>query len=159
MQSLEEEVQKAGSDMFISLAVENLRIYLAGGLILAFIGIMAIALANYTEDRRTLALLRIRGASPSHIWRFLVSMLFSPALLGLVLGALVALVAGYGLTNYIWELREIKTVVQLLPTHLIVSPITIGIGALLLVMMIGVATVFSSWVFRSSARENVQEAQ
>jgi hypothetical protein len=157
MQNLDQEVQKVGSDMFISLALENLRIYLIGGLILAFIAIMAIALANYTEDRRTLALLRIRGASPSHIWRFLVSMLFSPALLGLVLGAAVALVAGYGLTNYVWELREIRTVVQLLPTRLVVSPLTVGIGGLLLVMMIAVATIFSSWVFRSSARENVQE--
>ena len=51
--------------MFIALALANLRIYLFGGLLLAVIAILAIAMANYTEDKRTLALLRIRGVAPA----------------------------------------------------------------------------------------------
>ena len=31
------------------------------------------------------------------------------------------MLAGFGLANYVWKLREIRTVVQLLPTHLVVS--------------------------------------
>ncbi len=156
--TLTQEVQKVGNDMFVSLALENMRIYLIGGLLLAMVAILAIAFANYTEDRRTLALLRIRGASPEHIRRFLVAMLLSPALLGLLLGGITALIAGYGLTNYVWKLRSIRSVVQLLKTHLVVSGLTYGITLLLLVLVTGVAWLFSTWSFRSSARENIREA-
>ena len=155
--NLRQEIQKVGSDMFISLALANLRIYLLGGLALALIAILAVAMANYAEDHRTLALLRIRGASLMNIWRFLVAMLFSPALLGLILGGVVALVAGYGLTNYIWKLREIKTVVQFLPTRPIISPLTGGIAVLLLILLLAIASIFSFWVFRRTARETIQE--
>jgi hypothetical protein len=156
--NLSGEIKKVGSDMFISLALANLRIYLLGGLFLALIAIMAVASANYIEDRRTLGLLRIRGASPIHIWRFLVAMLLSPALLGLVLGGLLSLLAGFGLANYVWRLREIKTVVQLLPSRLVFSPLLIGIVLLLLALLVGVASLFSLWVFRRTARERIQEA-
>lgn len=155
--NLPEEVEKVGTDMFISLALQNLRIYLIGGLLLALIAILAVALANYTEDRRTLALLRIRGASPSHIFRFLLAMLLSPGLLGLVVGAAVALLAGYGLTNYVWRLREIKTVVHLLPAHMVLSPMLAAIAALILALLIAVVSFFSMWVFRRTANERIQE--
>jgi hypothetical protein len=154
---LQQEIQKMGSDMFISLAVENMRIFLVGGLALALIAILAVALANYTEDRRTYALLRIRGASPIMIWRFLISMLLSPGLLGSLLGGTVALVAGFGLTNYVWKLRELKTVVQILPTHLVISPVTAITAIFLLITLATTATLFSVWVFRRSAREGMQE--
>ncbi|MGH9201581.1 MAG: hypothetical protein ACRD2A_10140, partial [Vicinamibacterales bacterium] len=120
------EVAKVGTDMFIALALANLRIYLFGGLLLAVVAILSIAIANYTEDKRTLALLRIRGVSPSQMWRFLLATLISPAVLGLGVGGLTALVAGFGLANHVWELREIRTVVQLLPTRLQMSWSTIG---------------------------------
>ena len=83
---LEHEIGKVGTDMFIALALANMRIYLVGGLALALIAILAIAMANHAEDRRTLALLRIRGASPRDLWRFVVATLLSPAMLGLVIG-------------------------------------------------------------------------
>ncbi len=154
--TLPQEIRKVGSDMFISLALENMRIYLIGGLFLALIAILAVALANYVEDRRTLALLRIRGASPAHIWRFLMAMLLSPALLGLALGGVAALAAGYGLTNYVWQLREIKTVVQLLPARLVISHLTLAITLALLALLVGAGSLFSLWVFRRTARENLQ---
>jgi hypothetical protein len=156
--TLAAEVRKVGSDMFIMLALQNLRIYLLGGLFLALIAIMAVASANYAEDKRTMALLRIRGASPLHIWRFLVAMLLSPALIGLVLGALVALAAGFGLSNYVWKLREIKTAVQLLPGRLVFSGTLAWIILLFVVMLVGAMSLFSLWIFRRTARERVQEA-
>ena len=158
LHDLEHEVGKVGTDMFIALALANMRIYLVGGLALALIAILAIAMANHAEDRRTLALLRIRGASPRDLWRFVVATLLSPALLGLVLGAFAAVLAGFGLANYVWKLREIRTVVQLLPTHLVLSPLTGGVLVLLVVLLIGVASMFSWYVYRRTAHESVRAA-
>ena len=155
---LEREIGKVGSDMFIALALANMRIYLVGGLALALIAILAIAMANHAEDRRTLALLRIRGASPRDLWRFVVATLLSPAALGLILGAFAAVLAGYGLANYVWKLREIQTVVQFLPTHLVFSGMTAGVILLLVVLLMGVASAFSSYVYRRTAHEGVRTA-
>src|SRR5204863_6704146 len=138
--SLDQEVGKFGSDMYISMALANMRIYLVGGLVLALIAILAIAMANYSEDRRTLALLRIRGASPAAMWRFVAAMLLSPALVGLALGAVVAVLAGFGLANYVWRLREIRTVVQLLPTRLVIAPRAGWVALLLVGVLTGVAS-------------------
>jgi hypothetical protein len=154
--SLSQEIGKVGSDMYISLALANMRIYLLGGLVLALIAILAVAMANYSEDRRTLALLRIRGASPASMWRFVVAMLLSPALVGLALGAGSSVLAGFGLANYVWRLREIRTVVQLLPTHLVVAPLAAWVVLLLIVVLVGVASGFSWWVFRSTAHDSMR---
>jgi hypothetical protein len=156
--SLTQEIGKVGSDMYISLALANMRIYLVGGLALALIAILAVAMANYSEDRRTLALLRIRGASPASMWRFVVAMLLSPALVGLALGAVSSMLAGFGLANYVWRLREIRTVVQLLPTRLVVAPLAGWVALLLIVILVGAASGFSWWVFRDTAHESVRAA-
>ena len=155
--TLTHEIEKVGSDMFISLAVQNLRIFLLGGLVLAVVAIIAVALANYVEDRRTIALLRVRGTSPRLIWRFFVATLLSPTLLGLLLGGAVALVGGFGLANHVWKLRELRSVVHLLPTHLVVSGWTALLALMLVCLIVGVAWLFSLWVFRHTARENILE--
>jgi len=156
--SLTQEIGKVGSDMYISLALANMRIYLLGGLVLAVIAIVAIGMANYSEDRRTLALLRIRGASPKAMWRFVMAMLLSPALVGLALGAASAVIAGFGLANYVWRLREIRTVVQLLPTHLVISSLIGWVALLLVVILVAVASGFSWWVFKDTAHKSIQGA-
>jgi ABC-type lipoprotein release transport system permease subunit len=156
--NVSEEVGKVATDMYISLALANMRIYLVGGILLALIAIVSVAGANYVEDRRTLALLRIRGSSPAQLWRFILALLVSPALVGLVVGALVAVVAGYGLANYVWELREIRTVVQLLPTRLVLSPLWGSVAALLMVLLVAVASLFSAWVYRRTAHRSLQGA-
>jgi FtsX-like permease family len=156
--NLDQEIGKVGTDMFIALALANMRIYLIGGLLLALIAILAIATANYAEDRRTLALLRIRGVSPRDLWRFVVATLLSPALLGLLIGTLTAGLAGYGLANYVWKLREIRTVVQLLPTRLALSSLTAVVVVLLVVLLMGTAFAFSWYVYRRTANERVRTA-
>jgi hypothetical protein len=154
---LSEEIEKVGSDMFIYLALENMKIYVVGGLLLALVAIFAVASANYAEDKRTLAMLRIRGTSPQYIWRFLMSMLLAPAVLGLILGGITALLAGYGLSNHIWTLHNVKSIIQRLPTHLIISSLTLAIAMLLVALLIAAASLFSWWVFRNTAHENIQE--
>ena len=84
--------------------------------------------------------------------------LLSPAALGLVLGAFAAVLAGYGLANYVWKLREIQTVVQFLPTQLVFSGMTAGVILLLVVLLMGVASAFSSYVYRRTVHEGVRTA-
>jgi hypothetical protein len=157
VRELKRELKKVGGDMFIFLALENMRIYLVGGVLLALIAILSIALTNYLEDRRTLGLLRVRGVSPVLLFRFFVSSLLAPALLGLVVGLLAAGAAGFGLTNLIWSLRELKSVVHLLPTHLVISDWTVWISFGLLAVIVTIALLFSLWVFRRSARASMTE--
>ena len=156
--NVDEEVQKVGGDMFVYLARANMNLYLLGGLLLALVSILTIALVNYSEDRRTLALLRIRGASPDHIRRFVIALILSPALLGVAVGGVVAVLAGYGLASYLWTLREIESVIQLLPTHLVASALTGGVSVLILVVLAGAAFSFGQWTFRRTARESLLEA-
>jgi ABC-type antimicrobial peptide transport system permease subunit len=158
VRELKRELKKVGGDMFIFLALENMRIYLVGGVLLALIAILAIALTNYLEDRRTLGLLRVRGVSPFQVFRFFASSLLAPALLGLVVGLLVALAAGFGLTNLIWSLRELKSVVHLLTTHLVFSDLTFWISLGMLAVVVAIALLFSLWVFRRSARASMTES-
>jgi hypothetical protein len=157
VRELNRELKKVGGDMFIFLALENMRIYLIGGVLLALIAILAIALTNYLEDRRTLGLLRVRGVSPTQLFRFFASSLLAPALLGLAVGVLVALAAGFGLTNLIWSLRELKSVVHLLPTRLVLSEPTFWISLGMLGVIVAIAVLFSLWVFRRSARASMTE--
>jgi FtsX-like permease family len=156
--NLPSETGKVGTDMFIALALANLRIYLIGGLLLAAIAILSIAMANYTEDKRTLALLRIRGAAPAQMRRFMLGMLLAPAALGFIVGGVTAIVAGFGLANYVWDLREIRSVVQLLPTHLRASWTTAAVTVVLIVLLVSVATGFSWWVYQRTAHQRVREA-
>ncbi len=157
VRELQQELKKVGRDMFNFLALENMRIYLVGGVLLALIAILAIAVTNYLEDRRTLGLLRVRGVSPGLLFRFFASSLLSPALLGLIVGMLVACAAGYGLTNVIWDLREIRSVVHLLPTRFVISDLTVWISLGLLGVITAIALIFSLWVFRRTARETMIE--
>jgi hypothetical protein len=155
--TLGEELSKVASDMYISLALANMRIFLAGGILLALIAILSVSAANYVEDRRTLALLRIRGATPRQLWRFMLALLLSPALVGLAIGGAVALVTGYGLANHVWDLREIRTVVQMLETRIVLSATLGSIAAALIVTLVAVVSAFSWWVFRRTAHRTLHE--
>ena len=68
------------------------------------------------------------------------------------------MLAGYGLASYLWTLREIESVIQLLPTHLVASALTGGVSVLILVVLAGAAFSFGQWTFRRTARESLLEA-
>ena len=157
IRTFNEEISKIGSDMYIFLARQNVQIYLFGGLLLAIIGILSVAYTNYMEDRRTLGLLRIRGASPKHMLRFFGSGIFAPSYIGLVLGIVVSLIVGYGITNLVWELREVKNILLYLVTRIDVSQLTFIIGLVLFGIITTVGIVFSRWVFYKSVREGLSD--
>jgi len=149
------EVARLGSDMYIFLARQNVQIYLLGGLLLAVIGIFSVAYANYLEDRRTLALLRIRGAGPVDVVRFFLPNVFGPSLVGLVIGALISLAVGFGITKLVWELRQLQTVMGYLPTRLAVSEQTFLIALILVGLLMAIVVVFGRWVFARTARQSL----
>ncbi len=152
-----EEISKIGSDMYIFLARQNVQIYLFGGLLLAIIGILSVAYTNYMEDRRTLGLLRIRGATPRHMLRFFGSGIFAPSYIGLILGIAVSLIVGFGITNLVWQLREVKNILLYLATRIDVSQLTFNIGLLLFGIITIVGLIFSRWVFNKSVREGLSD--
>ncbi len=157
VRELDEEVARLGSDMYIFLARRNVQIYLLGGMLMALIGIVAVALSNYAEDRRTLALLRIRGCGPRELLQFLAAGLSAPAAAGLAFGAATALLVGYGITNLVWRLRELRTLMMYLKTQLAVSMQTAWVGAFLILSVVAVLALFSRWMFRRTAREALSE--
>jgi hypothetical protein len=154
---LNEEIAKMSKDMFITLSSEIMKVYLCGGILIALIAIFATALANFSEDRRVFALLRLRGASPRDILRVVAAQLYSPVLIGLFIGGMAGVLAGFGITNLIWGLRRVETVINSLTTRLIVSATSWGIF-LFMVLIFGLAIIcFGIWVFRHSVRESLQE--
>ena len=157
IRTYDEEIGKIGSDMYIFLARQNVQIYLLGGLLLAIIGILSVAYTNYMEDRRTLGLLRIRGAGPGSTLRFFGSGILAPSLIGLVLGIAVALIVGYGMTNLVWQLREIENILLYLVTHIAISYMTVAIATGLLVTIAIIALIFSRWAFRETVREGLAD--
>ncbi|MEP7068539.1 MAG: FtsX-like permease family protein [Usitatibacter sp.] len=157
VRELEDEVLRLGSDMYVFLARQNVRIYLLGGLLMALIGIVAVALANFADDRRTLALLRVRGARRRDVLAFLSAGLTAPALAGILLGAPIALVVGYGITHVIWQLRELKTIVTYLPAHLAISSQTAALALLLCAAVLAIVLGMGRWVFARTARGALAE--
>ncbi|MBI4444907.1 MAG: hypothetical protein HY645_03265 [Acidobacteria bacterium] len=152
---LPQEIARTQQDMFIYLVGENLKIYLVGGFLIALSAIFAIFLVNYWEGRRTFALLRVRGASPRDLIGALSVQLYSPLVWSLLAGGLVGAAAGYGIAHRIWGLQRVLTVIQQLPTHLILTArdALLVIGILLLLLLLVIALGF--WTFRRSAREAV----
>ena len=153
MRERDDEIARLGSDMYIFLARQNVQIYLIGGVLMAIIGIACMVIANYAEDRRTLALLRIRGCGPRELLQFMSAGLSAPAIIGLVFGGLLALLVGYGITNVIWRLRELRTIMLFLRTHVAVSTQTIAVATVLVAIVVLIAIVVSRWLFKRTARE------
>jgi len=77
---------------------------------------------------------------------------------GLVVGVLVALLVGYGITDVIWRLREVLTILVILPTRLRISAWTVGVAVGLLALVVVLQVLFGRWVFRRTARESLVES-
>jgi len=149
------EIQKVGKDMLISLALENMKVLMMGGLILAVAGVFVAGIANFIAERRTLGLLRLRGVPLPLLLRISLSMFLVPVLVGVFLGMLLGAVSGYGIAQAIWELPRVYGFGGFLENHLLVTATAWSIVLVFTVILSAVALGFGLWPFRRSAREGV----
>ncbi len=153
----EAERGKLSHDMFVYLGLENLKVFMIGGMLTAAFAIIAIAWVNFVERRRTFGLFRIRGASPRMMLRVILSQMLVPVLMGGLVGIVAGLLAGYGMTTAIFTLPKVSSILQVLRVHLIVGPLAALLIVTVFLIFFVVVLLLSSWIFRSSARESVAE--
>lgn len=151
--SKSQESSRLSSDMFIYLALENIKVFMIGGVLVALAGLIAIAIVNFIEGKRLFALLRLRGSSPAQLMRVVMSDLVAPLTVGACIGVPVGLVTGYGLTNAIFALPGAASILQILPVHLTLSWLVAGFVISVLGFFFLWALSLSSWIFRKTARE------
>jgi hypothetical protein len=155
---LAQEQRKLGRDMFISLALANMNVFMVGGLILSVAGVVVVGLANFLSERRTFSLLRLRGLPVSTLVRVSLSIFLAPVAAGILVGIGLGILAGFGISEAIWQLPRIYGVAGLLEKNVAVSgtavTIVLGFSAALLL----VAMTFALWPFRRSANENVRKS-
>jgi hypothetical protein len=153
-----EERRKLGRDMFISLALANMNVFMIGGLILSIAGVVVVGLANFLSERRTFSLLRLRGLPISALVRVSLSIFLAPVAVGILLGIALGVLAGFGISESIWQLPRIYGVAGLLAKQVDFSAtagaIVAGFGTALLLVALG----FALWPFRRSANENVRKS-
>ncbi|MBI4445701.1 MAG: hypothetical protein HY645_07295 [Acidobacteria bacterium] len=152
------ERKRLSKDMFISLALENMKVYMAGGFILALASVAAIALANFISDRRTFALLRLRGVPLPILLRITLSLFLIPVLGGVLIGIVLGAVSGYGVSQAVWELPRVYGVAGFLSNKFIFSGTAGAIVIGLICVFTAVALGFGLWLFRRTAREAISEA-
>jgi len=155
---VQKETEAAGKDMFVSLAIENMKVFLVGGLILAITGIVAVNIVNFRSERRTFGLVRLRGASPADMVRILLAFFLSPVLVGVLMGGILGVLSGFATSQAIWNMPRIFGVAGLLPGHLSISPetvlVTFGFGLVLLL----VALLLAVAPLRYSTSKNIRES-
>lgn len=151
------ERKRLGKDMFVSLALENMRVYMIGSLLLACASVAAIALANFMADRRTFGLLRLRGLAPALLLRIALSFFLLPVMAGIVVGIVVGMLSGYGLSQAIWDLPRVQGIGSFLANRLTISLTAVGIIVTLSAIFGAVAWALGLWLFRRTAREAIRE--
>jgi uncharacterized membrane protein YidH (DUF202 family) len=87
--------------------------------------------------------------------RFFLPNVLGPSLIGLVIGALISLAVGFGITKLVWDLRQLQTVMSYLPTRLAVSEQTGIIALILVLLLLGIVLIFGRWVFARTARQSL----
>ncbi len=151
------ERERVSKDMFISLALENMKVYMIGGLVLALASVGAIALVNFAADRRTFALLRLRGVPLGVVLRIALSIFLIPVAAGVVIGILLGAISGYGISQAVWDLPRIYGVAGFLSNQLVFSNSAWAMVVGLSVIFAAIALGFGFWLFRRTAREAIRE--
>ncbi len=151
------ERARVSKDMFIALALENMKVYMFGGLIMALASVVAIGLVNFLADHRTFALLRLRGLPPTLLLRVSLAVFLTPVVGGLLLGLALGAVSGYGVSQAVWDMPRIFGVAAFLTNRLVMSATTWSIVAVFAVTLACISLGFGLWPFRRTAREAIRE--
>jgi hypothetical protein len=155
---LAQEQRKLGRDMFISLALANMKVFMIGGLILSIAGVVVVGLANFLSERRTFSLLRLRGLPISTLVRVSLSIFLAPVAAGIALGVALGALAGFGISEAIWQLPRIYGVAGLLEKNIAFSGSAWGIVLGFSFALLLVAMAFALWPFRRTANENMRKS-
>jgi len=152
-----QERRNVSKDMFISLALGNMKVFMIGGLILAVAGVFAVSLASFRAEKRTLSLLRLRGIPLPTLLRISLSMFLIPVVIGAALGVLLGAISGYGISQAIWELPRIYGMAGALENQFVFSQMAWNIIAIFGGVLTCVGLGFGLWSFRRTARESIKE--
>ncbi|OFW42811.1 MAG: hypothetical protein A3J28_06010 [Acidobacteria bacterium RIFCSPLOWO2_12_FULL_60_22] len=147
------EREKLSSDMFVYLALQDIKVFMVGGILVALAGLIAISTVNFLEGKRIFALLRLRGASPRQLARVILVELVAPLSVGACIGVPVGIITGYGLTNAIFALPRASSILEILPVHLSLSWLVGGIVLGVLAFFLISSALLSGWIFQKTARE------
>lgn len=151
------ERERVSKDMFISLALENMKVYMVGGLALALASVTAIALVNFAADRRTFALLRLRGIPLPILLRIALSIFLIPVVGGVIIGGVLGAISGYGISQVVWDLPRVHGLAGFLSNHLVFSNSAWAIVVGLSFLFAAIALSLGLWLFRRTAREAIRE--
>lgn len=151
------ETKRLSKDMFLSLAMENMKVYMLGGVLLALASVGAIALVNFATDRRTFGLLRLRGMPLGMLLRISISIFLIPVIGGVLVGVMLGGVSGYGVSEAVWELPRVYGAAGSLSNRLVFSRASVGIVLGLSLVFSAIAAGFGFWLFRKTAREVIRE--
>ena len=128
-----------------------------GGLILALASVSAIGFANFLADRRTFGLLRLRGIPVATLLRISISMFLAPVLVGLATGILLGVIAGYGLSQAVWDLPRVLGVAGFLSNKLVLTLASVASVLVFTLVLTAIAVGFGLWPARKTAREAITE--
>lgn len=151
------EKERLSSDMFVYLALQDIKVFMVGGILVALAGLIAISGVNFLEGKRIFALLRLRGASPRQLTRVILVELVAPLSVGACIGVPVGIITGYGLTNAIFTLPRASSILEILPVHLSLSWLVGAIVLGVLAFFFTSSALLSSWIFQRTAREAIGE--
>jgi len=99
----------------------------------------------------------LRGVPMPMLLRMSVAIFLTPVAVGIVAGVLLGTVAGFGISEAIWQLPRVYGVAGLLRKDVIFSARAVAIIAGFSFVLLAVALSFSLWPFRRTAYENIRK--
>ena len=144
-------------DMFISLVLDNMNLFVLGALLLAITGISAVGLVNFQNEARTFKIMRLRGIPFHVLFRMSLSMFLIPVVVGIVLGILLGAISGYGIAQAIWEFPRVYGVAGLLDNVLVFTSSAWRIVASFAVALTVVTLIFANMPFRGTPGAAIRE--
>ena len=156
IRSLPQEIGKVSKDMFISLSIQNMWVFMIGGLVLAISGVFIIGWINFLANRHTFSLLRLRGMPLSMLFRISLAYFLIPVIVGILLGIVLGAISGFGVAQAIWEMPKIYGVAGFLKNQLVFSYTSWKIVFLFFSFLALISFIYGLWPFRRTVHEEIR---